>query len=248
MANVMENLLPKSGEKLGGRYILGEKLGRGGFAVVFRATHTGIDEDVAVKVLLPHILSNAELAPRFEREVLLAKGLRHPNTIRILDFDETDKGLPFYVMEYIRGDGLDKIIEREKGLSPMRTRHVTVQLLKSLAEAHDAGIVHRDLKPENLLLCDIFGESDFVKVLDFGIAKALGGEPGTQTSHRCGDGHAQLHVSRAGVGRQRHRRQKRYLHLRTDSRRVSDGPTGARGRDDPPHPDRACQADPPRFR
>ena len=176
MASVLERLLPQVGDTLRGQYVLKGTLGQGGFAIVFRANNLNLNEDVAIKVLLPHVMSNASLAPRFQREVALAKGLRHPNTIRILDYGETDNGLPYYVMEYVRGATLNSVLHRKGPISPERARHVSVQILKSLAEAHSQGIVHRDLKPENALICEIFGETDFVKVLDFGIAKALGND------------------------------------------------------------------------
>ena len=170
---LLERLIPSSGEVLVDRYELGPVLGRGGFGIVFRAIHKGLDEPVAVKVLLPHVLANPDLVSRFEREVYLAKGLRHPNTIRILDFAKTSSGLPFYVMEFVSGCSLLDVIRRERALSAGRVQRVAVQILKSLAEAHANGVVHRDLKPPNVMLCEIHDEDDFVKVLDFGIAKAL---------------------------------------------------------------------------
>ena len=173
MTRVIEDIIPKAGETLRDRYVLSDELGRGGFGVVFRARQIGLDEDVAVKVLLPHIVTNDDLAHRFHREVKLAKRLRHPNTIRIIDYAETATGLPFYVMEYIVGRELQDVLHNEHNLSEARSGHICVQVLKALAEAHSHTIVHRDLKPENIFLCEIFGERDFVKVLDFGIAKAL---------------------------------------------------------------------------
>ncbi|MCA9564928.1 MAG: protein kinase, partial [Myxococcales bacterium] len=170
---LIEKLVPTAGQTVAGRYILREQVGRGGFGVVFRATQIGLDEDVAVKVLRPHIVTNQTMYSRFEREVKIAKGLRHPNSIRVLDFDKTEEGLPFYVMEFLRGDSLSAILRQEGGLSPHRARRIMIQVLKSLAEAHSRGVVHRDLKPSNVMLTEVYGETDFVKVLDFGIAKAI---------------------------------------------------------------------------
>ena len=174
--SVLERLLPSVGEMIVGRYELKEEIGRGGFGVVYRAWQTGLEEDVAIKILLPHVLENDDILRRFEQEVVVAKGLRHPNSIRLLDFARTDKGLPFYVMEFVRGDALDKVISDAGRLSAHRTQRILSQVLKSLGEAHSKGVVHRDLKPANLMLTEIYGESNFVKVLDFGIAKALGGD------------------------------------------------------------------------
>ena len=156
-----------------GRYVLVEEIGRGGFGTVFRARQTGLDEDVAIKVVRPHVLDDPDLKGRFEREIYVAKQLRHPKTIRIIDVAETEVGLPFYVMEFVEGASLGEVLEQEYGLTQARTKNICTQILKGLAEAHSRGVVHRDLKPENVLLCDIFGERDYVKILDFGIAKAL---------------------------------------------------------------------------
>ena len=178
----LEQLVPVVGDVLVDRYVLGRELGRGGFGVVFQATQKGLDEEVAIKLLLPHVLANVKLYQRFEREILIAKGLRHPNSVRILDVAKTDRGLPFYVMELVEGNALDDILAREGRLSEARTQKIGIQILKSLTEAHSKGVVHRDLKPGNVMLCNLIGEQDFVKVLDFGIAKALGeGGEGQQT-------------------------------------------------------------------
>ncbi len=152
---------------------MGEELGRGGFGIVFKATHRSLGTSVAVKVLLPHVLSDPSHAQRFHREVALTKRLSHPNTVRILDAEQTADGLPFFVMEYIEGRTLQGVLAREGKLSPARAARITIQVLKSLAEAHAQGIVHRDLKPGNIMIAEVYGERDYVKVLDFGIAKAL---------------------------------------------------------------------------
>lgn len=170
---VLERIIPKPGDVLAARYTLVEEIGRGGFGVIFRARQQGLEEDVAVKIILPHNLSKKDVGERFEREIALAKGLRHPNTIRLLDCSETDEGLPFYVMEFLAGRPLSGVVAREGSLSPEATRRLLIQVLGSLSEAHSRGIVHRDLKPENIMMCDIVGARNFVKVLDFGIAKAL---------------------------------------------------------------------------
>lgn len=173
MPNILDDIIPKPGDLVGGRYEVLHELGRGGFGVVFRARQSGLDEDVAVKILLPHVVTREDVNKRFQREILLAKGLRHPNTIRLLDVGETKVGLPFYVMEYVDSRPLDDVLDVQRKLSPEQTRRIAEQVLGSLSEAHSNGIIHRDLKPENILLCEIVGTRDFVKVVDFGIAKAL---------------------------------------------------------------------------
>lgn len=164
----------KPGDLLQDRYRLEQEIGQGAFGVVFRAKQIELDEDVAIKILKPSVFKQPRLLKRFEREVFVAKKLRHPNTIRVIDTSSTDEGLPFYVMEFIRGRPLDELVDAEFGLTTKRTHHIISQVLKGLNEAHSQGVVHRDLKPENILICDIVGESDFVKILDFGIAKATG--------------------------------------------------------------------------
>ena len=180
--SILERLLPTVGQRLADRYELVSELGRGGFGVVFEAVQIGLNQPVAIKALLPHVLDNAEIVSRFRREVEVAKSLRHPNSIRVLDVNETDEGLPFYVMELVAGLPLDDLLRKQGPLSPARVQRVMLQTMKSLAEAHAKGVVHRDLKPGNLMLCDIHGERDFVKVLDFGIAKALDDSTGLNTS------------------------------------------------------------------
>jgi serine/threonine-protein kinase len=178
----LERLLPKVGDCIAGRYELLEVLGEGGFGIVYRANHTALGRSVALKLMHPHVVGSDRLVRRFEREVAVVKDLQHPNTIRINDFGTTDKDLPFYVMEYLRGRSLEEVLAQEGPLSPARTCRVMIQILKSLAEAHARGVVHRDLKPANVMICEIYGERDFVKVLDFGIAKALAAEDNvTQT-------------------------------------------------------------------
>ncbi|MCA9565507.1 MAG: serine/threonine protein kinase, partial [Myxococcales bacterium] len=178
---VLERFLPKIGDTLSGRYVLTEELGRGGFGIVYKAQQRGIEEEVALKILLPHVLSHKGMATRFQQEIQLAKGLRHPNTIRLLDSDRTEDGIPFYVMEFLRGLSLDDVITNEGSLSPERVRRLGIQILGSLFEAHTRGIVHRDLKPKNIVICDIIGAENLAKVLDFGIAKALGNGRGGLT-------------------------------------------------------------------
>lgn len=164
---------PTVGMVVGDRYELIEEIGRGGFGVVFRARHRNLDEDVAVKLLLPDRIVSQELMERFRREVAVAKGLRNPNNVRILDCSVTDTGLPYYVMEYVKGPSLRALIRNQGPLSPARVQQLGIQILGALEEAHSRGIVHRDLKPTNIIIADVVGRGEFVKVLDYGIAKAF---------------------------------------------------------------------------
>lgn len=164
---------PKLGDVVAGRYELTGELGKGGFGMVFKATQIGMNRPVALKVLLPQAASVNTVVERFQREAQLAKNLVHPNTIQLFDFGETDSGCLFIAMEYLEGQTLEDLVKREGPLPMDRVVYIASQILKSLAEAHEHGIVHRDLKPANIFMRELVGEKDFVKVLDFGIAKAL---------------------------------------------------------------------------
>jgi serine/threonine-protein kinase len=157
-----------------GAYTLAEKIGEGGMGVVYRACRPGSDRPTAVKLLAPGRTGERALT-RFVREAELTSRLHHPNTISVFDFGPTADGGFYYAMEYVEGEDLEKLVEREGVLSPSRVAHLLAQLAASLAEAHAAGLVHRDVKPANLMLCT--GREDRLKVLDFGLIKQLEATP-----------------------------------------------------------------------
>lgn len=164
---------PAIGDVLLGRYELAEEIGRGGFGVVYRAKQLGMNRDVAVKLL--HEKGDEEMRERFKREAQMARNLNHPHTIRQYEFGETEDGLLYLVLEFLDGVNLVEAIANDGALGDDRVRHIAEGILKSLGEAHSQGIVHRDLKPANIMICNIFGETDYPKVLDFGIAKTIHG-------------------------------------------------------------------------
>ncbi len=166
----------KVGDIISERYKLVQEIGRGGFGVVFKAIQLGMERDVAIKIL--HINSSLDgtARERFRREALVVRNLNHPNTIRQYDFGETENGTLFLVLEFLQGLNLVQMIRRDGALGDERTKSFAVGVLKSLSEAHSQGIVHRDLKPGNIMLCDVYGEKDYPKVLDFGIAKVMMGD------------------------------------------------------------------------
>ncbi|HZO12235.1 MAG TPA: serine/threonine-protein kinase [Polyangiaceae bacterium] len=170
----------QTGALVAGRYQLGDKLGEGGFGVVFRALDTKLQREVALKLL--HRQTEPLVMQRFRREIELARQLNHPNTVRLYEFGETETGVPYIAWELLRGRSLEQLLASEGGLHADRVRHIGAQVLKSLMEAHALGIVHRDIKPANLFLCDFAGEPDFVKVLDFGIATLVRAEARPLTS------------------------------------------------------------------
>ena len=154
------------------RYTIGQKLGEGGFGAVFRGTHKQMGTPVAIKVLHAQHASSLETVARFEQEARRSATLKHPNTIRVFDFGRDNDGSLFIVMELLDGAPLSQRI-KEGRFSPERATHVLLQALAALDEAHQQGLVHRDLKPDNIFLTRLGKDPDFVKVLDFGIAKAL---------------------------------------------------------------------------
>ena len=187
---------PRIGEVLADKYELREIIGRGGFGVVYEALHLGINRKIALKVLLPEFMDkDPDLAIRFRREALLASQLRHPNTITLYDYGQHTNGLLYMAMEHVDGDTLSVVLRDEAPIEGQRCIHIARQILGSLHEAHQRGIIHRDLKPGNIMLTRLRGDKDFVKVLDFGIAKAISsdllaqpdmGQTLTQEGRFCG--------------------------------------------------------------
>jgi serine/threonine protein kinase len=155
---------------VGGRYRIERQLGAGGFGVVYLATQLPLNRPVAVKVLSQ---SGPDANARFAQEAALAQRLEHPHTVRIIDFGIAETGEPFIVWEYLRGQTLGEHLAAHGPLPIHLAQRVTVQILKSLMEAHALGIIHRDIKPANIFLSSHPGEPVFAKVLDFGIAKDL---------------------------------------------------------------------------
>jgi eukaryotic-like serine/threonine-protein kinase len=155
-----------------GRYRLKRKLAAGGMGDVWLAYHPSLKRDVAVKILRPDQRErSASAQARFEREVRATAELMHPNTVRVFDYGVTEDGLWYYVMELLQGETLAEHVLRTGPLLVSRAVHIVGQAARALGEAHEHGIVHRDVKPENLFLTSLGGEHDFIKVIDFGIAK-----------------------------------------------------------------------------
>jgi eukaryotic-like serine/threonine-protein kinase len=163
---------PLIGKVIQGRYRPTKLIGEGGMGRVYIAEQKmgAATRKVAIKTLHPELGQDPQLVARFNRECETVIELSHPNTIQFFDFGTLDDGTLFIVMEYIEGRSL--AAEMEKGIvDPAKVDKILVQVCGSLHEAHGRGIVHRDLKPDNILLTDRGGQADFVKVLDFGIAK-----------------------------------------------------------------------------
>lgn len=174
---------PLIGQMVGGRFLVVKKIGSGGMGSVYRARQEGMDRDVAIKVLLADLTQNDTVLRRFTLEALAVSRLRHPNTIQIFDYGQTLDGNPYIAMEMLEGQTLYDLLRKERPLPVRRAMRIMAQAAASLAEAHGKEIVHRDLKPENIFLVKVGDNEDYVKVLDFGVAKLRDhkGEAGTLT-------------------------------------------------------------------
>ena len=160
------------GSTIFGDYFIEKQLGQGGMGAVYLAKNRAIDHSIAIKVLQPENVAQEETILRFSREAKAISRLTHPNSIRVFVFGRDNDGKRVYLaMEYVDGKLLRDAIHQEQRLSELRAINIQRQALHALAEAHDFGIVHRDLKPDNIMLSSFRGVSDFVKILDFGIAK-----------------------------------------------------------------------------
>mgnify|MGYP001158836118 CR=1 FL=1 len=163
------------GVVLSDRYHVLSLLGEGGMGAVYLAEHTHMHKRMAIKVLHPEMTHLPEVVARFEREAMAAAHIEHPNVAAATDFGKLPDGSFFLALEYIEGENLREMLARGR-LSLARTLSIVRQIVTALVRAHGLGIVHRDLKPENVMLVERDGERDFVKVLDFGIAKVPVGE------------------------------------------------------------------------
>jgi serine/threonine-protein kinase len=156
-----------------GNYVVRDKIGEGGMGVVFRAEHPHINRRVAIKVLHPGADRNPEVVHRFFNEARAATEIRNEHIVEVLDFGTLPEGSPYLVMEWLDGESLGSLLRASKKLPVARAAHVMSGIARALRAAHGKGVVHRDLKPDNVFLVRRDGESDLVKVLDFGIAKLL---------------------------------------------------------------------------
>ena len=161
------------------KYRIESRIGSGSFGVVYKATHVALDHPVAVKILQHNVLpldDRSDALVRFRREGISACRVNHPNAVQVIDFGVADNGVAYLVMELLEGMTLGDALKQTGTFSPSRCLEILVPVCGVLEEAHGAGIIHRDIKPANIFLHDSRGE-EIVKVLDFGIAKLVGGSP-----------------------------------------------------------------------
>lgn len=171
-----------------GEYTITKKLGEGGMGAVYLARQNAIDQNVALKVLHARAAESNEIVQRFHREAKVISMLTHPNIVRVFIFGRTEDDLLYLVMEYVEGRELRASLDQHGVLDELLAIKIMKQTCSALAEAHDLGIIHRDLKPDNILLTKFRGEDNFVKILDFGIAKL-----------KHPDGEPQQKLTQAGI-------------------------------------------------
>lgn len=164
---------PLIGEVVEGRYKIIRAIGHGGMGRVYYAEHVKLQKPFALKFLLGDLTQNQEMVRRFDREARSMSRLNHPHCVSVTDFGETQTGLLYLAMEYLEGQDLAKVMRKEGPLHPKRAAKIARQVCEGLSEAHQVGIIHRDLKPENIMLVRRGDDHDFVKILDFGLAKLL---------------------------------------------------------------------------
>jgi eukaryotic-like serine/threonine-protein kinase len=174
---------PYLGQEISGHIEIRQLVGIGAMGRVYRAFQRGIDRDVAVKILHRELSANAQLVSRFTREAKVASRLQHPNVVQVLLAGQLPDRALYMVMEYLEGLSLQSALAAAGGALPMpKALHIALQLCEASGEAHAVGIVHRDLKPENVMLVRRGTDPDFVKILDFGIARINWGEQSVATA------------------------------------------------------------------
>jgi serine/threonine-protein kinase len=166
-------------------------IGHGGMGVVYKARHTLMDRVVAIKMLKSTLISDSMSVKRFQQEVKASARIDHPHAITVYNFGISPEGLPYIVMDFLQGDSLAEVIKAEGHVEVDRGVKIITQACEALAHAHKQGVVHRDLKPSNIVLTNYDDDPDFVKVVDFGVAKLMGGTAEgaqrlTQTGEVCG--------------------------------------------------------------
>jgi serine/threonine protein kinase len=170
-----------AGQSIGNYRIL-NKIGTGGMGAVYLAEHPLIGKRVALKVIHRELAGNREVVSRFFQEARAVNRIGNEHIVEIHDFGVTPEGDHFFIMEYLDGKTLASILSCEKAIDVVRSLHIGAQIANALAAAHAAGIVHRDLKPDNIMLMPRHGDQDFVKVLDFGLAKVFSAATAVKTA------------------------------------------------------------------
>ena len=182
-----------------GPYLLIKRLGRGGMGAVYEARHRETNDHVAVKVLASHLADDLGLKERFEAEIQTLKPLRCPGIVQLIAYGEAE-GQPYFAMELVEGQSLEKLIRSGRNFSPEEVIGLSIEIARALKVAHDHGIIHRDLKPANLLVADDAVKAGaHIKLADFGIAKLFGAA--SQTAHGSIVGTAEFMAPEQAAGK-----------------------------------------------
>ena len=176
---------PLVGQTLGGRYAIKKIIGRGGVGLVYLARDELEPRDVVVKVLAPQWAQDDEALARFDREAKRLENLRHPNIVAMYDFGQEDR-TAYLVMEYLQGELLSAYVDRNAALTLVQFVPIAAQVLKGIGHAHSREMMVRDIKPANVMLCERKGRANFVKILDFGLAKLIKGDAPITEEHVMG--------------------------------------------------------------
>ena len=171
----------EEGDVLGGRYEIMQLLGEGGMGSVYKAMDRELNRPVALKLIRPELAANPAILARFKQELLLAHQVTHRNVIRIYDLGDAD-GVKFITMEFVEGEALRALIKQHKKFSPEEAVEIIQQVCRALDAAHAVGVIHRDLKPQNIMR----DKSGRILVMDFGLARTLGGDGMTQSGALVG--------------------------------------------------------------
>jgi serine/threonine-protein kinase len=187
-ALVKKPLDPLVGKVVDNKYVILERIGTGAMGSIYKAEHRALSKQIALKILHRHLLTEESQVKRFHREAKAASRLNHPNAIVMLDFGQTEDGLSYIAMAFLPGKDLCRVLFEDGRLSEDRMVRIATQILDALDEAHAAGVIHRDLKPENIMIEPLRSNPDFVKVLDFGIAKIRDYTGGENSSFKTATG------------------------------------------------------------
>ncbi len=165
------------GTLFAGRFRIESELGSGGMGIVYRAVHEVLQRAIAVKVLHGSLLGDPNILGRFQREARAAARIDHPNVTHIIDFGHSDDGIPYLVMEFVEGEPLWRLVEREGVMSVERSVAILAEIARGVTATHRAGVIHRDLKPGNVMVAPDPAGGDRVRICDFGLAKIV--DPGS---------------------------------------------------------------------
>ncbi len=160
------------GKTIGGRYQIVSFIGEGGMSFVYLVKHRALDKVMALKMMQPHHHQDGDMIQRFKQEAKSVATLNHPNLVTIHDYGVTEEGFLYFVMDYVKGTNLSQLLKIQRTLPLRLALPIFIQMCRALEHAHGKGLVHRDLKPSNIMLVDGTPE-DFVKIVDFGIAKLV---------------------------------------------------------------------------